>query len=73
MLHMHMNIAISINPCFLHVYLPGLQPALQLHLIICINLMGAGGREVRIGGISPCLIYQLHSFGTSPLSQPFQS
>ena len=33
------------SPCFLHVHLPVLQPALQLHLIISINFMGAGGIE----------------------------
>ena len=32
------------SPCFLHVHLP--VPALQLHLIIAINLMDAGRREV---------------------------
>ena len=32
-----------------------MQPALQLHLIIFINDMGAGGREVWMGSISPSL------------------
>ena len=34
------------SPCFLHVHLPVRQPALQLHLIISINFMGAGDRDI---------------------------
>ena len=37
------------SPCFLHVHLPVLQPAFQLHLIISINSMGTVGREVWMG------------------------
>ena len=59
---------------FLHVHLPVLQPALQLHLIIFINFMGAGDREVWMGSIFP-LIFKPHLnyFGASLLAQPFQS
>ena len=59
------------SPCFLHVHLSVLQPALQLHLIISINFMGAGGIEVWMGGIFSFL--QPHSSDTSLLAQPFQS
>ena len=54
---------------------PVLQPALQLHLIISINFMGAGDREVWMGSIFPFLIFQPHlnSSGTSLLAKPFQS
>ena len=61
------------SPCFLHVHLPVLQPALQLHLIISINFMGAGDREVWMGDIFSSLIFQPHSDGTSLLAQPFKS
>ena len=40
------------SPCFLYVHLPVLQPALQLHLIISINCMSAGDREVWILNLS---------------------
>ena len=61
------------NPCFLHVHLPVLQPALQLYLVISINFMGAGGKEVWMGSIFPSLNFQPHCSGTSLLTQPFQS
>ena len=64
------------SPCFLHVHLPVLQPALQLHLIISISFMGAGedgADEIWMGGIFSSLIFQPHSDGTSLLAQPFKS
>ena len=60
-------------PCFLHVHLPVLQSALQLHQIISINFMGAGGREVWMGSSFHSVIFQPHSPGTSQLAQPIQS
>ena len=63
------------SPSFLHVHLPVLPPALQLHLTISINFMGAGDREVWMGSILPFLIFQPHlnSSGTSLLAQSFLS
>ena len=58
------------SPCFLHMLLPVLQPSLQLHLIISINFIGAGGREVWMGSICPSLVFWSHSSGTSLLAQP---
>ena len=72
MLHMHTYYE-HCGPYFLHVHLPVLQLALQLHLIISNNFMGAGGREVWMGSFFPFLIFQPHSSGTSLLAQPFQS
>ena len=47
------------------MHLPVLQPALQLHLIISINFMGACDREIWMGGIFPSLIFQHKSACTA--------
>ena len=63
------------SPCFLHVHLPVLQPALLLDLTISNNFMGAADREVWINSIFPFLIFQPHLnySRTSMLAQLSQS